>query len=365
MFLDPLRGALLLRLFHEYAWRARDREATFVALACETYIGTFRGGAAATRRTARRVAELEKQASTMSEPHIQPTLALVQSAVAVFEGRYCEAGALARQAHESFVQHCPGTYWEELICTNIRFAALEVTGPLTTLSEEARRYLAYARDRGDRASDTIVSRALPLAYLAQDQPARAMEYLKERSSPVTASFDMHAWLVAASLADCLSYMDDPAGAFESCERLWSHFRRSSLYQSQYLRVASHQRHARTALALALRLGDSALLSVAERHLEAIAKARRPITLSLPVAARAAIASQRGAMNQARSELKRAEQLALGHGMIVSALCMRHQRGSLGGADARHLIKEADHALTMQGIANPARWTEMVAPGFRI
>jgi hypothetical protein len=365
--IDPGAGALFQSLFFEQAMRHGDLEMRFIAQAWETHNVTFRDGSRAHAQTARQVAKLEAMAIELNSDYATATLAFLRAAVANYEGHHREVEALASRAALLFRERCLGADWEVSMSDLLRCTAVELTGPITALCAEAPSLLRRASERADHFSEAILTRTMTLTLLAHDQPAAALEFVRERIAHLTtligSSFDLRRWLMDQSLADCLSYLGDDLGAWRVIDAGWHAYSHSLLSRAQYVRYAAHYRRGRVAVALAARNGDRKLVRIAMSDARTLAQLQRAEGDAAAHLIRGAIASQRGQRAQAIEQLRVAELCCRQAGANVPAENVkRHRSRLIAGPEGERLRADADAALTQHGVANPPRWAVTFAGG---
>jgi hypothetical protein len=114
--------------------------------------------------------------------------------------------------------------------------------------------------------------------------------------------DLRRWLVVQSLADSQSYASQNLAAWHTLERIWRLYVRSPFERSDLIRTISHYRRGRIAVALAAESGDATLARAAERHARVLSRLGHAHASSAACGIRAALASQRGDLNETRSLL---------------------------------------------------------------
>lgn len=367
MFVEPLRGALLLSLFHEAAVASQRADRLFVALAWETYGTTSAWGPKVQRRTAKQLARLSELADQLGTPYAAATVQMVRMAAALYEGRLLDVSQPAEAAACIFGSQCRGAFWEESVCEALRYIAVEETGPLTVLCERVPVLLRRARERSDLFADAMLCRTVAMALLAQDQPERAFAFVHERRSALVhdlgKALDLRHWLVVQCLIDCQSYAAQNAAAWQTFEEIWADYERSALARGGLVQIVSHYRRGRVTAALCAEVDDPKLVRIAEQHAKRLLGMRATRAEGPAYSILAALASQRGDWDEARALLLRAENAVLQHGSRVSASVARLQRGRITpGLPGQRLMDEADIALHGYGIRNPERWAKAFIGG---
>jgi hypothetical protein len=107
----------------------------------------------------------------------------------------------------------------------------------------------------------------------------------------------------------------------------------------------------------------ALLGGAERHARAILRERTRWADPLALLVQAGAAAMRGEAQRARGLLESAEAGFTAADMALHAAASRRRLGELtGGTAGGDLVAGADAWMNGQDITNPARMTQMLAPG---
>jgi hypothetical protein len=361
---DPARGLTFQLLFHAEALRAGDAEGSFVAAAWEAYNRAFVAGTRGARRNAETLARLECEADRLQTPYARATVALMRAACALFEGNYSEVEAAAAHAEESFGTHCVGTLWEESVGGALRYAAMEITGPIRKLGESVPVLARRAVERGDRFSDAMLAMPMTLALLANDEAESARAFIEARCELAPPYAEFPHLMLETSLIDCLRYSGDAMAAWQRCEQSFRVYSRSLYTRIELLRVMAHHQRARCALTAAASSGDRRLLKVAEKEAQRVLGVHRPESPALAAATRAAIAAQSGDIPRAIDQLNTALRAAETAGIWAYHACFRWQLERLtAGEGFDPCSSAADAALRLDGIVNPARWVEIYAPGF--
>jgi hypothetical protein len=292
---------------------------------------------------------------------------MLRTAAALSEHRLGDVVLHAEQAARIFGSQCLGAFWEESVVDAMRYAALEDTGPLTTLCERAPVLLRHAGERSDQFADAMLCRTVTAALLAEDQPERAIAFLQERLSAlghvVGNALDLRCWLVVQSLVDCQCYASQESAAWECINRIWDDYLRSPFARANFMRSSSHYRRGRVATSVSAGRYDPELAGIAERHAKMLLRMRNRRALGGALAILAALASQRGEFGEARRLLLQAENTCRANGSVVPSYAAQLQRGRITpGPAGRQLVDEADRALRQLGVTNPVRWATTFVGG---
>jgi hypothetical protein len=154
-------------------------------------------------------------------------------------------------------------------------------------------------------------------------------------------------------------------AWARISAIWPEYARSMLFRIQLIRIQMLELRARTAVAAAERAQQAApLLKQAERDARRLEREGPDWAVAHAHYIRAAIAACREDAVASCEALARAADLYEGADMTLSAHLMRYRLGQIAPNDeTRGPRDQAEQWLEEQGIAAPARWAGMCAPGF--
>jgi hypothetical protein len=227
--------------------------------------------------------------------------------------------------------------------------------------------LKEARLHGDLKSPSLYVYPGVLVHLARDRVEAARQLLQEiaRERPAGA-FDLRDVTVlhCASIID--RYEGQPRVAWQRISELWEDIERSKILVVNIVRITLLAERGTAALAMAADGGEDAASYVrlarqcAKRLLREKLRHARPLAGLL----RARIARILGDGPRALAELTNASLELETAGLASQAQCARRAIGSLmQGSIGASLVTETDAALRQQGIVNPMRFVELMAPGF--
>jgi len=172
----------------------------------------------------------------------------------------------------------------------------------------------------------------------------------------------HYWTMVAR-AHILLYRGKPALAWDGFMRDWPGLASSGLWRVQGVRISMGDLRARCALAAAAGGADRApLLAVAERAVGRLERERLAWADALALLLRAGLSAARGEVADVAPLLERATAAFDAAQMAVHAHVVRRRLGeTLSGDEGRSLVHTADSWMHSQGIRNPARYAEVLAP----
>jgi hypothetical protein len=222
-----------------------------------------------------------------------------------------------------------------------------------------------AIERGDHFTDGLLTFAVALVQLAQDQAETALTVLDEQHARLVAPPVWTNMLLLHRTIDCLLYLGRGVDVWKFCENVyWPAYRKSGYEHFELTRSVAHSLRARCALSANAEQRDARYEAAARIEGQRLRAMKRPESSVIADAAIATLAFARGELASARVHMERAWRTAREQRMALYALCCRRQLGRImGGRDGSEVIADVDAALHAQGVARPARWIEMYVPGF--
>ena len=229
--------------------------------------------------------------------------------------------------------------------------------------------IAEARERDDlTAATTLRARVGYLPGLVADDPEAARAEVDEAMQrwPATGFHAQHSWeLYARGEIDLYAGRGREAYAYVS--NRWAPLKKSMLLRIQGARVESHYLRARAAVAAAIddRGQRASRLGVARSDARKLARESMAWSQAAAELIRAGISALEGDRDAAINHLQRAEHGFQALDMALHTAVARRQLGHVsGGLEGEALIRAADDWMVSQGIQNPARMAEMLAPGLQ-
>jgi hypothetical protein len=325
-------------------------------------------GRKARKRAAGIIQRAEAVANKVGNPH-----AVALSFWAAGVGSYCighwkSAADLCERSAEILRERCKGITWEINIAHRFLFGAMLLQGQLAELSRRIPVLIETALDQGNIYVATDLRTRMNMIWLAADDPdyarAQVIEALKVWPQ---AGFHLQHYSSMLALAQIELYTGDYEVAWRHVDAQWPALRRSMLLRLQILRVEAMHLRARTALAAALEASPAKrahLYKVAGKIAASIAREKMPWSDPLAALIRAAVASARGDESQSISLLSEAVDGFDLADMSLYAVASRRRLGQvMGGERGASLIAQADEWYAIQDVKNPARMTNMLAPGW--
>ena len=336
--------------------RATAMEAGFSALP----------GGAGVKRSGRYLELAEKLSKKVDHPHAIGLTILLAGVCAFLVGKWREAARLCEQAQQILRDKCTGVVWELTSADTFLLGSLMYLGEYAVISHSFVRLLAAAQERGNLYASTELRTRMNFTWLVQDDPDKARKELTEAMQSWShEGFHRQHYNCLLAQTHIELYIGNGVAAYELVERQWRELERALLLRIQVLRIEAFFLKARTILSAA---GTDRRflhrLPVAEKLADRISREKMPWSDGFVPLIRSGIANLRSNARQAAGFLTQAEQKFKAADMQYFALAARRQLGLLSGsAEGGRLVAEADAWMTEQGIRNPARFTNMWAPGF--
>jgi serine/threonine protein kinase len=364
--IDTIRGAYFQVRCLLLALRAGDPFRITQALALEAALVSTAGGPARDR-TARLLAASHSLARRVAHPHTSGLVSLARGVAAFQQGCWKPAFENSADAEAVFSDQCVGMIWE--LATSRMFALISLAqmGHLAELSRRWPPVWREARDRGNLYALTSNALAMAVYYLAADEPDMGKSELRDvaaRWSQQGFHVQHHLALLARVHIDL--YRGDGPAAHKAILDSWAGHSSSLLFRLQRARLDVRLWRARSALASARMMKDQRpLLAAAERDVRLVERERMPWSDALAELAQAGIAEMRGQADRSVALLTTAATRLAAADMPLAAACARRRLGRLlGGENGREMVEAADAWMAGQRVRNPARMTQLYAPGFR-
>ena len=327
----------------------------------------------ATAGTRRRpeVAALIERAQALSDecghPHAHGLVSLAHATTALLFARWREARESFDRAEAIFRDRCTGVAWELDTVHNLALWATTHMGDLATLRRRWPILLQEAQGRGDLyAITTLNTFFMALLRLADGDPEGARREL----AAVMGRWSHRGFHVQHGNAFRAEvhidlYRGDGAAAWGRMRQHWAAYRRSQLLRVQMLRIELLELRGRSALAAARTARRPApFLRAAARDARRLEHEHEPWARAHAELLRAGIAAVRGDQRRAVAGLYAAAAQFETLEMHLHAAASRRRLGELlGAAPGEALVTEADQWMRDQTIRDPARMTNVYAPGF--
>lgn len=352
-----------------YSLRAGDLYRISRALALETSVYALPGGHS--RRRATKILDMAtKLAAKSGNPYLTAAIKLEAGVCAFGGGQWRTCQQRMESAATELRKSCTGIAWEIALSHMMGSVSLFFLGELKLLNERLPALLQEAEARDDLFQGTdLRGRMAHLVHLAADEPEKAYGEVEAALArwPREHYHLQHWWALIARM-EIDFYSGEGRAAWAHISEQWRPLRRSLLMRVQYVKILSLDHRGRAALAAAAdhdcQFSErSRLLKIAERHANAIQREKMPWGSGLALLLRAGLAVARSNAGEAIPLFSAAEQRLKSADMMLFAAAAKRRRGELTrGDEGRDLIAAADADMHAQQIRNPARMTDMLAPG---
>jgi serine/threonine protein kinase/tetratricopeptide (TPR) repeat protein len=296
------------------------------------------------------------------------TLHVTAGMLAYLAGRWDEAHHEFSQGEQLYRDQYALPY-QIVVCQVYGLSAMMFAGEFALFFRRVPECLRESLDRGNVYAEANLRLHNAAVYcLRDDDPVRAEEELRlamARWSP--RGFHVEHTIELRRRCDFALYSGRPRDAQDALDAQWRNLARSFLLNLEAAYVLSMSTRARVAIAMAGETSQATparetYLDGAERDADRIA--RKDTTWGAPLAnlLRAGVAAERGHTTKAFALLSSAENGFETVGMASHLAVTRHRRGAMiGGDQGRKLILASERWMTDQGLKNPARVCDMLAP----
>ena len=320
-----------------------------------------------------RTAGLTRAALTLAERVGEPSaiaLAHLSSATAAYlEGDAGRALQIFDRAEKILRNHCTGVVWELDTLLIYKFRLQVFLGQLESLSRQVPAALKDIMERGDLYAESgLRSNVLWLLRLAAGHPQEGLEEIRLASERWSQEgFHLNHYLHLVGRVEIALYLADSV-AWTEIETTWPALVRSQLLRIQVTRTEALHLRCRAAMAGGQILGASSargrkLFREARRTLRRLEKQTHPWSKPFARLVHAGLASNVGRKEEAVHHLAAAAARFDSLKMALYAAASRRRRGQLlGTADGAQLIDDSDRWMRSQGIEEPARFADVLAPG---
>jgi eukaryotic-like serine/threonine-protein kinase len=361
---DLIRGADFQSLHLLLALRSGEIYRVARAMAFEVTQTAATGGAARAR-----VAELMKRTEMLAQraanPHATGLAIWARGLSAYLLGEWKEAAEFCERAAEVLRDQCTGVTWELTIANRFMLSSLIFLGEMAEVSRRVPQLLAAALEQGNLFGATDLRTRMNPIWLAADDPDRARdEVIAALTTWPREGFHLQHYSSLVALAQIELYTGDYEVAWKHIEGQVKPLVKSLLLRIQGLRIEAMHLRARLALASSFGAQRNPRLQIAEKLAEKIAHEQMPWSNPLSLMIRAALACRRDDDATAASLTSKAIEEFEASNMRLYAAAARMRLGEIMGGDTgSELIREADEWMNRQQIKNPAKVTNLMAPGF--
>jgi hypothetical protein len=250
-----------------------------------------------------------------------------------------------------------------------RLYALTSMGDLLEVKTRTKRLLADAEQRGDLYTAVNLRASHPMAaWLAADDVKGARRHMKEALANWSPTrFLVQHWQCMLWETEAHLYSGEGERAWQRLAQDERRVRRSLLLRVQLIRAWTLFARGRSAVASLgglIEPARSARLAKARHVHRSLGREKMPWTDALAAMLGASIAKVSGDAHAAEQSLRHAIALADEVAMALHAAAARLCLGALLGGEAGvNLQKDAEDAMRERGVRVPARYAQMLLPGF--
>ncbi|GIW43879.1 MAG: hypothetical protein KatS3mg077_1161 [Candidatus Binatia bacterium] len=365
-FVDPPRG--LYFSLHALRWALGSNDPGRVARAL-AFVGSnlLPMGGVFGRWAARMIDRAGALARMTDDPYLEATTALAMAQSRMMDCRWRDMALLCQQARTTLRTRCRAVAWEISVADMARLRALEEVGDLVELYRQAAAMVQEAVRTGNVYAEVTGLLYEGFCLLAAGDSAAARRAAEESARRwQTTDFHVQHFYAArlASLCDLYDGAADKAGA--RFEKTWHELQRSGLFRHTIFRLDALIFRARLLLAQPGFLDETAgrLRREVAATIRALDRERRADASGWALVFRASLASTTEATERSVELLTAAQQKFESAGMNLGAAVAGYRAAELWpGTRAEALAEQAGAVFAAAGVANPARFASVLAPGF--
>lgn len=361
---DTIEGSAFQTVHLQLALDAGEPNRIARALAIEA-------GFLASQRKVVRAAGLLRQAEDLARrldsPYALGLCAIIDGVTAYYDGRWERSLTRCRDAERLLAGRASFVAWQLSITKFYMTQNLYALGDVVQLRELSRTFLQDALERGNLFTAILFRGGWStLRWLSKDDVGGARHALSLAWEQCRGdAFLIPHYLCMIGQGHLDIYANDAVQGLERVNTLWPGLRKSQLLRIQTARVHSLHLRARCTLGAAeLSPKVGALARAAERDARRIERERSLWPRAMAQLLHAGVAATRGNAESAVSFLDQAvRQFEDCHMALWHAVALRRKGQLVGGDAGRSLVSRAGRWMAGQGIADPERMTQMLAPGF--
>jgi eukaryotic-like serine/threonine-protein kinase len=335
------------------------------AMALEAMIQSGAGGPRR-RHVVEYLARAETIAAQSGQAYGHALCALARGVAALAVGDWPDAHEYCERALTMLRSQRVAATWERNCAQVFSLGALLYQGELRQVSGLLPSLLAMARDRGDLYFETELRTRMNLVWLAADRPEEGQREADEAMQRWShAGFHRQHYNHALARIQTELYSGRAMVAWTVVSDNWAAIEKTQLLRMQLIRIEAWYLRARAALLMAAGGTDTdRFLAVARQSTRRLAREKMPWSEPIASLLTAAIAHVESRPNTAIEHLAAALQGFERADMKLYAAVARRCLGQLtSGFPAEQYRREAGAWMATQGIVNPSRMTQLIAPGF--
>jgi predicted Ser/Thr protein kinase len=330
-------------------------------------------GLGSERRTEALLALVDRLAEQVNDRAASALVLLGRGVAASLQGRTLPALTHCESALEVLATRSAGAIWETVTAQRFVIWSLFHLGRLRALSERVPPLVAEAEAQGNLYAATFFRTSFSnSAWLVNDRADEARKHIARAYRDWTAEGVQlaHSWMLIGEVL-LEFYEGDTERACARVNEVWDKFHSAQIHRVGLVRTQLHYLRAASSLgsgAAALEKGQKArgkeLLSVAARSIAKLERERLPLAPPLSLMMRGALDAASGRSKSACERLERAAVLLDEQGFWTAAVAARARIGEIqGDAASEVLVARALASLKAEGVKNPRRMLNLLAPGF--
>jgi hypothetical protein len=300
-------------------------------------------------------------------PEALGLIVTMEAFCACVTGNWRRAFELANHAERFLSEECSGVAWERATSLQLRTTAAFHLGEWAKISDDAKGVtgaVEEARARGDVYGMVAAIPGETVRFLASDQPTAAQQFIADTIAalPATRFLVPNVWAFNLKVYIAL-YAGDAERAWSLVESEWPALAASYFLRVEYVAIIVLDVRARAGIAAATNENRRRRLRDALRCARKLDRKHSGWAHAISLLIRAGVASVKQQKPVALGLLERAETEFRAAEMAHFVAACQYRRGTLVGGEAgQALVTAADAWAASQGIVNPRRVFEMLAPG---
>jgi len=317
------------------------------------------------------IGQAELLARRAGDDAVIATCVAIKACIEFYAGSWQACLRGTEEAERILETRCHGVQFEKASNRWFLLFALLRRGQLKDLSERLRRFAAESQRLGDRYAAVMHRATCNILWLARDEVDQARQDLRGLLDtwPEDSYMSPH-YLCALARAEQHLYLGEGEAAWQEMVAAAPLVTKSLLIKNSLVRTMLHRRLGQAALVLAgqgtTHEHHRTYLRHALRYARLLHRERLPYTTAWAALIEAGAHWQEGRLPRARL----LDLLTMAIGLLEVADCQaiaaaaRRQKGLIvGGAEGEKLIRKADRWLENEGVVNPRKFANLLAPGF--
>lgn len=362
-FADPVRSIAFQKRQLVLSYRAGEPIRLARALGAEV-VAWAANGIAYDERTQRVVESARRIASRAGSTHATAFVTMASGLADYLSGRNVSARASLEEALDLFRNRCTGVAWELASTEAFLLWTLFRLGEFRALVERSPQLVKGAEERGDLYLQCMLRMGLPnLRWLVLDRPEDAhREALDILGRLPGEPAPMHRYYAMIARVHACLYSGDLEEAMTLLEADWDAVEQSMIFRIESVRHEADWLRMRVRARLAFARGDESLLALAREDAERLSRSPIPWVAGVGHLAEASFERRRGRHDEALAHLDRAQRLFDEGTMRMFSAATRRRRGEMvGHGSGADLVDQADAAMRAEGVVDPRRMADLLAP----